>query len=359
MPAPDFDALDPFFALDALLTRLGMVKTSVQSMAAGASTRKYYRVGARPVGAENGAGSKRTVVAMFFPQGVKTDEIQQPLVHRRWPFLEIADLLRSRGVRVPEVLGEDTERGWILTEDLGEDTLVNYLRRHPEQKDALYTKAVSDLAAAQKSLAVLPEGCVVSSRAFDEALIKGELDHFREWGLEARGRHLDARDRTIFEAVTGRLARRIADFPRGFTHRDYQSRNLMVHFDHAGEVELVWIDFQDALLGPRVYDLVTLLNDSYQDFDRPFIEARLDEYAAACSLGAEERHWLGREFDWVTVQRKLKNAGRFVFIDRVNGNPSFLKFMDATLARAKASLARLGEHDADMRALSEVLARVG
>ena len=69
-------------------------------------------------------------------------------------------------------------------------------------------------------------------------------------------------------------------------HRDYQSRNLMVVDD--GTLRLVWIDFQDALLGPRVYDLVALLNDSYQEFDRPFVEARLAEYAEAAGLPAKD-----------------------------------------------------------------------
>ena len=80
---------------------------------------------------------------------------------------------------------------------------------------------------------------------------------------------------------------------------------------------LCWIDFQDALLGPRVYDLVALLNDSYQVFDRPFVEARLDDYARPRGSPRPSGRQLDREFDVVTVQRKLKDAGRFVFIDRV------------------------------------------
>ena len=72
---------------------------------------------------------------------------------------------------------------------------------------------------------------------------------------------------------------------------------------------------------------------------------------------AVERAALGREFDRVTVQRKLKDAGRFVFIDRVKKNPSFLKFVEPTIAKARASLARLAD-DEDMRALSDLLARV-
>ena len=113
---------------------------------------------------------------------------------------------------------------------------------------------------------------------------------------------------------------------------------------------LCWIDFQDALLGPRVYDLVALLNDSYQTFDRPFIEARLDEYARAARLGAEARAEVGREFDRVTVQRKLKDAGRFVFIDRVKKNPSFLKFVEPTIAKVRAQPRAAGRRRGHARA---------
>ncbi len=58
----------------------------------------------------------------------------------------------------------------------------------------------------------------------------------------------------------------------------------------------------------------------------------------------------------MTVQRKLKDAGRFVFIDRVKHNPSFLRFVEPTIAKVRASLARL-QDDPDMRALQGVLAR--
>ena len=123
-----------------------------------------------------------------------------------------------------------------------------------------------------------------------------------------------------------------------------------------GSLEIVWIDFQDALLGPRVYDLVALLNDSYQSFDRAFIEARLDEFAAAAGLDAADRTALGREFDVVTVQRKLKDAGRFVFIDRVKKNPSFLPYFEPSLAKVRAALTRLADEE-DMRELAEIVAR--
>jgi aminoglycoside/choline kinase family phosphotransferase len=317
-----------------------------EAMPGGASTRKYFRVRL------NGHGPHPTAVGMYVPDGSKAEEVANGQKPTRWPFLEVRDLLAARGVAVPAVFAEDTARGWILLEDLGDETLAVHLERQPARREAVYVRAVTDVAVAQARLDALPSGCVVGSRAFDHELLSWEIHHFREWALEARGIVLSPGDRAEFDGLAEQLAARIAGWPRRFVHRDYQSRNLMVRADGS----LCWIDFQDALLGPRVYDLVALLNDSYQTFDRPFVEARLDDYARAAGLDAGGRADLGREFDLVTVQRKLKDAGRFVFIDRVKQNPSFLKFVEPTIAKVRASLDRLSD-DADMGALSRLLQR--
>jgi len=315
-----------------------------EAMPGGASTRRYFRVSL----------TRGTAVAMFVPEGAKAGEIdKEHTALARWPFLEVRDLLFSRGIDVPSVYGEDTSRGWLLLEDLGDQTLATFLHSHPGEREALYRRAVADLARAQEALATLPEGNVVASRVFDEELLSWEIHHFREWALEARGVVLSSDDRALYASIAERLARRIAAWPRTFVHRDYQSRNLMVRADR----RLCWVDFQDALLGPRVYDLVALLNDSYQQFGVDFVSARLNDYARERSLDAAERAALGREFDLVTVQRKLKDAGRFVFIDRVRGNPSFLRFVEPTIEKARASLARLRD-DPDMRTLEDLLSRL-
>lgn len=318
-------------------------------MPGGASTRRFFRV--------NLGDGRRSAVAMFVPDGPVPEEIQKGTGGQRWPFLEVRDLLADHGIRVPEVLGEATEHGWLLIEDLGDDTIANYLLRRGDQKRAVYQTAVRDLARAQQKLSHLPEASVVRRRAFDQDLLRWELDHFREWGIEARGIVLDPKDRALFDGVAERLARRIAGWPRGFVHRDYQSRNLMVVTDGGSEHEIAWIDFQDALLGPRVYDLVALLSDSYQKFESEFIHERLDEYASHAGLGADARADIRREFDLVTVQRKLKDAGRFVFIDRVKNNSSFLAFVGLTIQKARAAMARLGDEE-DMRALGALLDRI-
>jgi hypothetical protein len=322
----------------------GHALVSVTPMPGGASTRSYLRV----------ATGERTAIAMFVPDAAP-EEITNGVVAAplRWPFLEVHALLSSRGVRVPVVLGESCSEGLLLLEDLGDETLAAFLERAPERKAEVYTVAVSDLARAQRALEALPEGSVVAGRAFDEKLLRWELDHFREWGLDARGRALPEGERAELDGAFDRLAQRIAAWPQGFVHRDYQSRNLMVH-DRGATLDLTWIDFQDALLGPRVYDLVALLNDSYQSFDRDFVEARLDDYASVRGLDAAGREALGREFDVVTVQRKLKDAGRFIFIDQVKKNPAFLPYFEPSLAKVRGALARLSD-EPDMRLIARVV----
>jgi len=148
------------------------------------------------------------------------------------------------------------------------------------------------------------------------------------------------------------LVETILDFPRGFVHRDYQSRNLLA----LGDGSIGWIDFQDALLGPRAYDLVALLCDSYQSFDEPFVAARLGDYAAAAGLSSAQALELRFQFDVITVQRKLKDAGRFVFFERTRGDAGYLPYFVPTLELVQGALSRLADRP-ELRALSPIVTR--
>jgi len=340
-------AEDPLTTVERVVSRFSGRNDPVltEELRGGASTRRFFRVKL--------AGG--TAIAMHVPG--QSQEIAKVADHgRRWPFLEVRDLLAGHGIAVPTIMHEACAEGVLLVEDLGDHTLANYLAEFPEQRELLYRIAVRDLAVAQRSLAELPRDCIVRERSFDYDLLYWEVEHFREWGLEAQGIQLSSADRAIFDAAADFLARTISTWPRGFVHRDYQSRNLMVTLE-ANAPRLTWIDFQDALLGPRVYDLVALLTDSYQTFSREFVEARLDEYAAHLGLDGDERRQVGEEFDTITVQRKLKDAGRFVFIDRVNKNPDFLRFVEPTLDKVRAGLTRLTHHR-PLRELGALLERV-
>lgn len=297
----------------------------------GASVRRFFRVQTRDGG---------SVVAMFVPIQSHEFEKKNRNAGRRWPFLEVRDLLAERGVRVPRLIAEACDDRLILVEDLGE-TLAQHLLHSPEDREQLYRMAVRDLSRARRELAALPADSVVRERAFDRELLSWELAHFRTWALDAQGITLDPSEQAAFDRAAEFLISTISELPRGFVHRDYQSRNLMVVHETDGSTSLGWIDFQDALLGPRVYDLVALLGDSYQSFTPEFVSARLADFSEGLGLSASERPELEREFALVMVQRKLKDAGRFVYLDRELGNPNFLRFVGPTIEKAQRALDRL------------------
>lgn len=297
----------------------------------GASTRRFFRVTL-----ESGPA-----IAMYTPPpSAELASARQARGTRS--FEEVHALLQSARIPVPKIFGPAFEEEVLFVEDLGDDTLAEYLLKDPSAREALYQKAVSDLARAQNALVDLPAGSVVKTRRFDEDLLLWEVMHFKDWALEARGVHLSESARRVFDESARWLSAHISSWPAGFTHRDYQSKNLMVRKEGAA-LSLIWIDFQDAMMGPRTYDLVALLMDSYQDLDDSFISARLDEYCQLRGLSAE-REQIGIEFDLMSVQRKLKDAGRFIFLDRVGKNPNFLAYVDSTIARARRALFRVRSH---------------
>jgi N-acetylmuramate 1-kinase len=332
--------------------------THIEAMPGGMSSRRFFRVTL-----DDDGQFPRSLVATFTPDANKSDEVTATVMGatRDWPFVEIQRTLAQADVRVPMLFGKNCDDGWLLLEDLGELTLAETLRRHPQAKESLYRLAVRDLARAQQRLEHLSADSIVRARRFDEPLLLWEIEHFRQYALEARAIVLTSEQAQTYEHLAKELAERVARLPYGFVHRDYQSRNLMWLPQPGAEPsaatwsgELAWIDFQDALTGPRVYDLVALLNDSYQTFSRDFVEQRLQEFTVQRGLPHTALPQIVREFDTVTVQRKLKDAGRFVYFQHKNGDDSYLRFVEPTIAKIKSSLARM-QDDPLFRAWSALL----
>jgi aminoglycoside/choline kinase family phosphotransferase len=146
------------------------------------------------------------------------------------------------------------------------------------------------------------------------------------------------------------LCRTLASEPLVFAHRDYHSRNLMVH----GE-QLFMLDFQDARRGPCQYDLASLLRDSYVELEDPFVEEMV-EYFLILKKSRDgrqtDRDRFYRIFDLMSVQRNLKAVGTFAFQSAVRGNPRYLQYLPRTLGYVAKTLARRPE----LRPLQNALA---
>lgn len=293
-----------------------------------ASSRSYYRVGTPP--------DSWVVMVMPPDAAKKSEEASKGDAPTELPFVNVHRYLTKLGIRVPRILRYDEPAGMMVIEDLTDETFEQAILKGEKAK--WYTRAVELLAQLRaRAEKHVDSTCLAFTRAFDVDLYDWELHHFREWGLEAwSNQKPTAEERAQLDAIFQRIAKQLAAAPRGFTHRDYQSRNLMVK-----DGEIVVIDFQDALQGPRQYDLVALLRDSYVELDRVFVDGMLDAYIVAFEKETKERieaKAFKQFFDLLTVQRKLKDAGRFEFINRVKGNPGFLVSIPASLRYVKAAL---------------------
>lgn len=309
-----------------------------------ASARSYVRV--------REEGHPPAMLMLLADDPLKSEEVVDGERPRTLPFLEVGAYLAAGGIPVPEVLLADLPRRSVLLEDLGDVTVERALAAG-QDKAGLYKAAVELMADVHAYAQGSPDGdCIVFRRRFGEGLLRWELEHFDEWLLRAwTGRTPTAAERAVLDAFYDEVVRRLVAVPTGFVHRDFQSRNLMVT-----DRRLRLIDFQDALVGPWVYDLVALLRDSYVAFTaaesagirRQYLQAR-----AARGLWVPSEAETDEVFFLQALQRKLKDAGRFVYIDRVKKNPKFLPNIPRSLEYARESLDRFPE----FAAAREILAR--
>ncbi|MFW5968182.1 MAG: aminoglycoside phosphotransferase family protein [Persicimonas sp.] len=356
-------------------------KAQLTEMGGHASLRIYWRI-QLPESAD-APREDLTQIAMVLPESRRAGESEEGMSEdapnsAELPFVNVQRYLDSIEMPVPAIDLVDMDLGVLLLEDLGDRTFegaVEELRRRddlePEEREAafldLYREAIDLLVDLQESVLRsladerfgTNDQCIAFERAFDRKLLRWELDHYVEWGLEARLGDDDARRtalderRETLDQQLDRLVDELLDVQRTLVLRDYQSRNLMLH---EGRWHL--IDFQDALKGPFIYDLVALLRDSYIELTAEQVDELLDYYV--CRGAANGLPWCSdsdavfRAFHLQTVQRKLKDAGRFVYIDRKKGNPDFLQYYDRSIDYVRHALDSIPGWDA----LASLLSRV-
>jgi len=321
---------------DPLGTRADLL--SLAPLPGDAGSRSYYRVSWQAQSVPRSA--ILMVLAPLAPPEEGFTGAAIPTSDAAFPFVDIQRLLKAQGVGVPDILHHDAAHGWLLLEDLGDVTLLAAARDAGAATiEGYYTQAIDVLLHMQFGCTE-PAVAIAHRRAFDAELFVWEFDHFIEYGIEARnGTPLPPKAKAEIRAYFADMARRLASLPQVFTHRDYHSRNLMVQ--DSGRIRV--IDFQDALMGPCQYDLASLLRDSYINLPEAMIERLIAYYLAghARRSGQTRDPAMFRElFDWVSIQRNLKAAGRFVYIDRVKKNPKFLPDVPPTLEKARQNLVK-------------------
>ena len=236
------------------------------------------------------------------------------------PFVHITTLLRGAGVNAPEILAMDLERGFLLLADLGDRQYLDHL--DPASCHELYNDALIALVKMQRIQDHLP--------LYDEQRLYDEMALFEPWYLNTHlGIQLNDAQRSVLAGIFALLIDSALQQPQVFVHRDYHSRNLMLLERNNPGV----LDYQDAVIGPITYDLVSLFKDCYIAWPREEIEGWLDKYLQQPPIDlVVDRDQFIRWFDLMGVQRHLKVLGIFSRLNYRDGKSQYLDDLPLTLS---------------------------
>jgi len=330
--------LDRTVAMRRFLDRSGYGDAERRHLQGDASTRAYERLS---------LGERRAVLmnAPRRPDGppVRNGMPYSAIAHLAEdvkPFVAMARALRERGLSAPEVHATDLDAGLLILEDLGHDGVVDEAGPIEER----YAAAVDVLAELHRQTlpAVLPVGPDIEHHLppydLDALLIEAEL--LVDWYLPHRGGAIDPGARAEFvETWTASLRPALASSPT-WVMRDYHSPNLLwlAQRDRLARVGL--LDFQDALMGPAAYDVVSLLQDARVDVPEAMEVTLLGRYVMA-------RRAADPNFDpeaFVAIyaalgaQRATKILGIFARLDRRDGKPQYLRHLPRVWRNLNRSL---------------------
>ncbi len=260
-----------------------------------AGFRQYFRINARP-----------TLIA-----------VSAPPEHEDNPaFVSKSLAFSSAAIHVPKVMAVNYQSGFMLLEDLGDELLLPLL--NPQRVEDLYGLAEDTLRRIQQmpqDRALFPD--------YSRQLLADEMALFPQWFVaELLGLRLDESEKVMLQATFDCLLNSAAEQPPVVVHRDYHSRNLLL----MSESELGVIDFQDAVIGPISYDLVSLLRDCYIRWPAAMVRERALAYAGRTGqLSDVDPDQFIRWFDLMGLQRHIKVLGIFARLWLRDGKSGYLK----------------------------------
>ncbi|ROS01544.1 hypothetical protein EDC56_1986 [Sinobacterium caligoides] len=245
-----------------------------------------------------------------------------PEKEKNHEFVAIADGLRASGVLTPEIIAVDYQQGFILQQDLGDQLLLPLLNEG--NVDGWYAQAMdSMLRLSQSALSDLP--------VYGVSLLSNEFALFAEWFVSRELDYtLSAKESALLASLNDILVASAQQQPQVVVHRDYHARNIMIVGKQLGV-----IDFQDAVLGPVSYDLVSLLKDCYVRWPREQVVAWVEQYRlsyqALTGQSFDTGQWL-RWFDLMGLQRHIKVLGIFCRLWLRDGKEAYLVDLPRVIA---------------------------
>lgn len=289
---------------DAFLRAYGFADAQRQPLAGDASFRRYERVT---------TGDGTTLVLMDAP----------PPQENVRPFITIAEHLLSLGLSAPLIIASDESKGFVLLEDLGDGTYTRLLADGCDEQQ-LYELATDALIHLNKTpeTEVAPDGV----EPYGEARLLEEVDRLNEWYLPlVEAPALPANVREDYLNLWKDILPNAWRVPSSLILFDYHVDNLLLLPDRQGVAACGLLDFQDAVIGPVTYDLMSLLEDARRDIDPALVSAMKARYCAAFpTIGQDDF-----EASWAVMaaQRHVRVIGTFARLKIRDGKPHYLEHM--------------------------------
>lgn len=285
-------------AMDDFLRGLGWGTAERHPLPGDASFRRYVRL----------AGPTGRAMLMDAP----------PLKEDVRPFMFIARHLAGLGYSAPKVLAADEANGFLLLEDLGDDTFTRLLAQGADE-ESLYRLATDLLIDLHgRGEWAMPPGLP----PYDDARLLDEAALLIDWYLpEMIGAPVSAADRAAYLGLWRDLLPLARAVPDTLVLRDFHVDNLM-RLDRPGVAACGLLDFQDAVAGPLTYDLVSLLEDARRDIDPVLIRTMRERYLSA--FPALDRTDFDASWAVLAAQRHAKVIGIFTRLLRRDGKPVYL-----------------------------------
>lgn len=247
------------------------------------------------------------------------------------PFASLARHLLALGFSVPKVLAEDSERGFLLLEDLGDDTYTRLLN-HGHDAFPLYALAVDTLADLHNR----PDAIPADVPAYDDERLLAEALLLPDWYLpQVLGRACSEAERESYCALWRDLFPLARAVPQSLVLRDFHVDNLML-LPREGLAACGLLDFQDAVAGPITYDLMSLLEDARRDLDPALVADMKARYLALRSDVTQEAF----DLSWAVLaaQRHCKVIGIFTRLCKRDGKPIYLQHIPRVFRLLEAAL---------------------
>lgn len=262
------------------------------------------------------------------------------------PFVAIANGLRQRSYSAPEIYHADLDEGFLITEDLGRAVFID--GDPPAPIVERYEAAVDMLAALHH--APLPEVLPLAPQIdytvppFDNEAMTIEVGLMLEWYLPDRNVTVTDALRADFERLWRDLFARLTGVPRTWVLRDFHSPNLIWLEQRLGIARVGLIDFQDTVMGPAAYDVVSLLQDARIDVPEPVEIALLARYARARKTAdpAFDPAAFVAQYAIMSAQRNTRLLGTFARLNRRDGKPHYLRHQPRVWTYLNRALAHPG-----------------